>query len=78
MTRLVAVLLLPLMLFAGETMRIATYNVENLFDLQRSGNEYAEYIPNTPWQWNAKNYRPKTTASSSRTSPASSPTSSPT
>jgi endonuclease/exonuclease/phosphatase family metal-dependent hydrolase len=59
MTRLVAALLLPLMLFAGETMRIATYNVENLFDLQRSGNEYAEYIPNTPWQWNAKNYRIK-------------------
>lgn len=40
-------------------MRIATYNVENLFDLNRSGNEYAEYIPNTPWKWNAKNYRIK-------------------
>ena len=40
-------------------MRIATYNVENLFDLNRSGSEYAEYIPNTPWQWNAKNYRIK-------------------
>lgn len=40
-------------------MRIATYNVENLFDLERSGHEYAEYIPDTPWQWNAKNYRIK-------------------
>jgi endonuclease/exonuclease/phosphatase family metal-dependent hydrolase len=59
MTRLFAALLLPLMLFAGENVRITTYNVENLFDLQRSGNEYAEYIPNTPWQWNAKNYRIK-------------------
>jgi len=57
--RTVAALLLPLMLFAGESMRIATYNVENLFDLERSGNEYAEYIPNTTWQWNAKNYRIK-------------------
>ncbi|MHC3994262.1 endonuclease/exonuclease/phosphatase family protein [Thiomicrolovo sp. ZZH C-3] len=59
MTRLLAALLLPLLLFAGETMRIATYNVENLFDLERSGHEYAEYIPNTPWQWNEKNYRKK-------------------
>jgi len=57
--RIFAVLLLPLLMFAGESMRIATYNVENLFDLNRSGNEYAEYIPNTPWQWNAKNYRIK-------------------
>ena len=40
-------------------MRIATYNVENLFDLERSGHEYAEYIPNTQWQWNADKYRIK-------------------
>ena len=40
-------------------MRIATYNVENLFDLNRSGHEYAEYIPGTPWQWNAGTYRAK-------------------
>ncbi len=46
-------------LHAGGTIRIATYNVENLFDLQRSGNEYAEYIPNTRWKWNVKNYRKK-------------------
>jgi len=57
--KLLAALLLPLLLFAGEHVRIATYNVENLFDLQRSGNEYAEYIPDTPWQWNEKNYRKK-------------------
>lgn len=57
--RFLAVLLLPLMLLAGETMRIATYNVENLFDLNRSGHEYAEYIPDTPWKWNAKTYRAK-------------------
>ncbi|WP_345971252.1 endonuclease/exonuclease/phosphatase family protein [Sulfurimonas sp. HSL1-6] len=59
MIKFLAALLLPLLLFAGEPMRIATYNVENLFDLERSGNEYAEYIPDTPWQWNEKNYRKK-------------------
>lgn len=58
MTRLAA-LLLPMLMFAQDTMRIATYNVENLFDLQRSGHEYAEYIPDTQWQWNARNYRIK-------------------
>ncbi|MDQ7067033.1 MAG: endonuclease/exonuclease/phosphatase family protein [Sulfurimonas sp.] len=37
-------------------MKIATYNVENLFDLQRSGHEYKEYIPNSYSKWNQKNY----------------------
>lgn len=40
-------------------MRIATYNVENLFDLKRNGSEYAEYIPDTSWKWNARTYRAK-------------------
>ena len=40
-------------------MKIATYNVENLFDLKYVGSEYNEYIPNTIWQWNAKTYRQK-------------------
>lgn len=40
-------------------MKIATYNVENLFDLNFDGNEYKEYIPNSSWQWNQKNYRIK-------------------
>ncbi len=47
------------MLHAGGTMRIATYNVENLFDLHRDGHEYAEYIPYTKWRWNRTNYRKK-------------------
>lgn len=59
MRRLLLILLFPLMLTANDTIRIATYNVENLFDLERSGNEYAEYIPHTQWQWNEKNYRAK-------------------
>ena len=35
---------------------IATYNVENLFDLKKSGYEYDEYIPNGVSEWNQKNY----------------------
>ncbi len=40
-------------------LKIATYNVENLFDLVRSGHEYKEYIPNTSALWNHKNYNIK-------------------
>ena len=46
-------------LFGDTTLKIATYNVENLFDLQRSGHEYKEFIPNTRSKWNLKNYRIK-------------------
>ncbi len=47
------------MLHATQTIRIAAYNVENLFDLVRSGHEYSEYIPNTSWRWNRGTYRKK-------------------
>jgi endonuclease/exonuclease/phosphatase family metal-dependent hydrolase len=40
-------------------MKIATYNVENLFDLKRSGYEYKEYIPYTKSNWNKKTYKIK-------------------
>ncbi len=40
-------------------MRIASYNVENLFDLHVNGREYHEYIPYTSWRWNATNYKKK-------------------
>ncbi len=35
----------------AKTFKIADYNVENLFDLTRSGTEYREYIPNTRYGW---------------------------
>ena len=55
--KIVAILLLLVnILFGEQTLKIATYNVENLFDLQKSGHEYTEYIPNTRSQWNARNY----------------------
>ncbi len=52
-------LLISTLLLSETRLKIATYNVENLFDLNRDGSEYAEYIPNTSWQWNRKNYRIK-------------------
>ena len=38
---------------------IASYNVENLFDLHFDGSEYKEYIPNTKHLWNEKTYTVK-------------------
>ena len=52
-------LFLSAYIYGESTLKIATYNVENLFDLQRSGHEYKEYIPNTSSQWNAKTYTMK-------------------
>ena len=48
-----------LLLFGETHLKIASYNVENLFDLQRSGHEYREYIPNTNANWNKKTYKIK-------------------
>jgi endonuclease/exonuclease/phosphatase family metal-dependent hydrolase len=48
-------LFLTLALFSGE-LRVASYNVENLFDLKYDGTEYKEYIPNTGAGWNKRNY----------------------
>ena len=39
-------------------LKIASYNVENLFDMQYSGNEYDSYIPNRH-NWNQKNFHKK-------------------
>ena len=35
----------------AKTFKVASYNVENLFDLTREGTEYTEYIPNTVYGW---------------------------
>lgn len=52
-------LLLCATLFGENILKIATYNVENLFDLHKSGSEYSDYIPNGSSLWNQKNYKIK-------------------
>lgn len=51
-------LLLPFFLQAV-TFKVATYNVENLFDMQFSGHEYVEYIPDGKYGWNNYIYKKK-------------------
>ena len=45
--------------FGDTTLKIATYNVENLFDLEKKGYKYEEYKPYTKSLWNKKNYKIK-------------------
>lgn len=52
-------LLFVTLAFGDRTLTIASYNVENLFDLHTSGYEYQEYIPNGISNWNEKNYKIK-------------------
>jgi endonuclease/exonuclease/phosphatase family metal-dependent hydrolase len=56
---IVLLVLFITLVFGDKIMTIATYNVENLFDLQKSGYEYEEYIPNRSSNWNQKNYKIK-------------------
>lgn len=53
MIRLLTLLFIPLLVYAKQ-FSVATYNVENLFDVKNSGYEYKEYIPNTKSVWNEK------------------------
>lgn len=47
-------------IYGDTTLKIATYNVENLFDLNtKDTNRYKEYIPYTKSLWNNKNYKIK-------------------
>jgi len=58
--RILILILLTLSIsYGANSLKVATYNVENIFDLHFNGNEYKEYIPNSSWQWNQKNYRKK-------------------
>lgn len=52
-------LLFGVSLMSSTTFKLATYNVENLFDLKKSGREYEEYIPNNRHGWNRKAYTAK-------------------
>ena len=58
--RLFVIFLMLISLLQGETtLKIASYNVENLFDLKKDGFEYKEFIPNTESNWNLTTYRTK-------------------
>ncbi len=52
-------LLLFSSLLAQKSIKIASYNVENLFDLVKDGNEYEEFKPNTASLWNQNTYKIK-------------------
>ena len=56
---LISLLFLISLAFGEKILKIATYNVENLFDLKKNGYEYPEYIPNTKANWNSKTYKIK-------------------
>jgi len=55
----ISLFLLISTVFGSTTLKIASYNVENLFDIKRDGYEYKEYIPYTKSLWNKKNYKIK-------------------
>lgn len=45
--------------YGNKELSIATYNVENLFDLEKEGYKYKEYEPYGKSLWNQKNYKIK-------------------
>ena len=58
--RVLTLLFLFITFIYGETtLKIATYNVENLFDLEKKGYKYKEYKPYSKSLWNKKNYKIK-------------------
>lgn len=52
-------LFITLTFLGGTEVKIATYNVENLFDMNDDGTEYEQYIPNTSWGWTEEMHRIK-------------------
>src|SRR3989338_1539294 len=57
--RIALILGLLISFLGGVEVKIASYNVENLFDMNRDGNEYEEYIPNGDWGWTESMYKIK-------------------
>lgn len=58
MLKLLFLLFISLNLFA-QNFKVASYNVENLFDLEKQNSEYEEFIPNTKSNWNSSTYEKK-------------------
>ncbi|AQW85970.1 putative endonuclease/exonuclease/phosphatase [Campylobacter pinnipediorum subsp. caledonicus] len=51
MNKIIFIFFIPIFIFA-QTIKIATYNVENLFDGENNGNEYRDFkIGKSPWDY---------------------------
>lgn len=50
---------LMISMLEGVEVKIASYNVENLFDMNTDGSEYDEYIPNGESGWTTEMYQTK-------------------
>ncbi len=59
MMKIIVFIMLSIAVLGAKVITIASYNVENLFDLKTSGYEYSEYVPNSASHWNLKNYNIK-------------------
>ncbi|MFA9374791.1 MAG: endonuclease, partial [Poseidonibacter sp.] len=55
MIKLLILTFLLLNCFAKD-FTISSYNVENLFDLEKNNTEYKEFIPYSKSMWNKKNF----------------------
>lgn len=58
MIKLLFLIFIPFFLSA-KTFTVASYNVENLFDLNKDRSDYKEYKPNSYSKWNNKNFNIK-------------------
>ena len=58
MIKFVILAFLSLCLYSKD-FTVASYNVENLFDLKKQNTEYKEYIPNSKSNWNKRNFNKK-------------------
>ena len=59
MKRVIFLLLFLALFTFAKDFTIASYNVENLFDLNKNRSDYKEYFPNTKSNWNKKTYKIK-------------------
>ena len=50
---------LTLISLNAQNIKIASYNVENFFDLENDKTEYQEFIPNGKTLWNQRNFNIK-------------------
>ncbi|MCG3717391.1 endonuclease, partial [Aliarcobacter butzleri] len=58
MLKLLIIFIFSISLY-GSNLKIASYNVENFFDLSYDKSEYNEFIPNNNSLWNQKNFNVK-------------------